>query len=80
MDLTDSTEFVQEVSYPDGIYRLNRYFPAKTPLNSNDKYSSLSQLSLDQIAIGEMFVKKSRILICAENACSHPQILRNTTA
>ncbi|MGQ9443952.1 CRISPR-associated protein Cas10/Csm1, subtype III-A/MTUBE [[Pasteurella] aerogenes] len=68
LDLTDSTESVQEVSYPYGICRLNRYFPAKTPLNSEDKYSGLSQLSLDQIAIGEMLVKKSRILICAENA------------
>lgn len=61
LDLTDSTSSVQDVTYPYGVCRLNRYFPA-------EENSDLSKISQDQIAIGEQLVKKSRIIICDENA------------
>lgn len=66
LDLTDSTSSVQEVTYPYGVCRLNRYFPAK-------ENSDLSQISQDQITIGEQLVKKARIIICDKDA----QILDN---
>ncbi|MDY5106244.1 MAG: type III-A CRISPR-associated protein Cas10/Csm1 [Actinobacillus minor] len=66
LDLTDSTPSVQEVTYPYGICRLNRYFPA-------EENSDLSQISQDQITIGEQLVKKARIIICDKDA----QILDN---
>lgn len=66
LDLTDSTSSVQEVVYPYGVCRLNRYFPAEAN-------SDLSQISGDQITIGEQLVKKARIIICDKDA----QILDN---
>lgn len=66
LDLTDSTSSVQEVTYPYGVCRLNRYFPAEAN-------SDLSQISRDQITIGEQLVKKARIIICDKDA----QILDN---
>ena len=66
LDLTDSTSSVQEVTYPYGVCRLNRYFPAEANLD-------LSQISRDQIIIGEQLVKKARIIICDKDA----QILDN---
>ncbi len=68
LDLTDSTLSVQNVSYPYGICRLNRYFPAETEYRPEDKNSGLSRISKDQITIGEQLVKKNRILICASAA------------
>ena len=68
LDLTGSTESVQHIAYPYGICRLNRYFPAESGYDGNDKMSGLSLISRDQIAIGEQLVQKKRILICAENA------------
>lgn len=63
LDLTDSTISVQNVEYPYGICRLNRYFPA-----SGEDNEKLSKISRDQITIGEQLVKKKRILICDESA------------
>lgn len=68
LDLTDSTSSVQDVTYPYGVCRLNRYFPAETEYRQGDKNSGLSRISKDQITIGEQLAKKNRILICASAA------------
>lgn len=68
LDFTDSTSSVQDVTYPYGVCRLNRYFPAETEYRQGDKNSGLSCISKDQITIGEQLAKKNRILICASAA------------
>lgn len=68
LDLTDSTQSVQEIHYPFGVCRLNQCFPADKAYVENDEQSGLSLMSLDQIAIGEQLAKKKRILICDEQA------------
>ena len=68
LDFTDSTSSVQDVTYPYGVCRLNRYFPAETEYRQGDKNSGLSRISKDQITIGEQLAKKNRILICASAA------------
>lgn len=68
LDFTDSTSSVQDVTYPYGVCRLNRYFPAETEYRQGDKNSGLSRISKDQITIGEQLAKKNRILICASEA------------
>lgn len=73
LDLTGSTSSVQDVTYPYGVCRLNRYFPAETEYRQEDQNSGLSRISKDQITIGEQLVKKARIIICDKDA----QILDN---
>ncbi|OAQ15413.1 CRISPR-associated protein Csm1 [Bibersteinia trehalosi Y31] len=60
LDTENPTESVLNVDYGNKVCRFNSYFPA----NENDE----SDLSADQITIGEHLVKKDRILICDENA------------
>lgn len=68
LNLTENLQAVQNVSYPHGICRLNRYFPAESEYDENNKNSGLSAISQDQITISEQLVKKNRILICAQEA------------
>ena len=68
LNLTENLQAVQEVTYPYGVCRLNRYFPAKSEYVENNKNSGLSAISQDQITIGEQLVKKKRILICSQEA------------
>lgn len=56
LDLTDSTQSVQNVEYPHGICEMNSFFPAK-------KDKARSVISEDQIKIGELLAKKQRIII-----------------
>ncbi|WGE83008.1 type III-A CRISPR-associated protein Cas10/Csm1 [Actinobacillus equuli] len=57
LDLTDNTESVQNVSYPNGVCKMNSYFPT-------EEGSDYSLVSADQIEIGKMLAKKERIIIC----------------
>ena len=61
LDLTHSTQSVQEVDYSNGICEMNRFFPAQAG-------KTLSKISEDQIKIGEMLAKKQRIIIADINA------------
>lgn len=56
LDLTDTTQSVQEVEYPNGICEMNSFFPAQIG-------KERSVISEDQIKIGEMLAKKQRIII-----------------
>lgn len=67
-DLTNSTESIQNITYPNGVCRLNSHFPAETAYEANSKNSGLSSISIDQITIGEQLVKKNRMLICEQEA------------
>ena len=61
LDLTDTTQSVQEVEYPNGVCKMNSFFPAQM----GKEYSLISE---DQIKIGEMLAKKQRIIIADINA------------
>ena len=61
LDLTDSTHSVQEENYPNGVCKMNNFFPAQM----GKEYSLISE---DQIKIGEMLAKKQRIIIADINA------------
>lgn len=61
LDLTDTTQSVQEVEYPNGVCEMNSFFPAQTG-------KERSVISEDQIKIGEMLSKKQRIIIADINA------------
>ena len=61
LDLTDTTQSVQEVEYPNGVCEMNSFFPAQTG-------KERSVISEDQIKIGEMLAKKQRIIIADINA------------
>ena len=56
LDLTDSTQSVLEESYPNGVCKMNGFFPAQIG-------KERSVISEDQIKIGEMLAKKQRIII-----------------
>lgn len=56
LDLTDTTQSVQEVEYPNGVCEMNSFFPAQIG-------KERSVISEDQIKIGEMLAKKQRIII-----------------
>lgn len=56
LDLTDTTQSVQEVEYPNGVCEMNSFFPAQIG-------KERSVISEDQIKIGEMLSKKQRIMI-----------------
>lgn len=56
LDLTDTTQSVQEVEYPNGVCEMNSFFPAQIG-------KERSIISEDQIKIGEMLAKKQRIII-----------------
>ena len=56
LDLTDTTQSVQEVEYPNGVCEMNNFFPAQIG-------KERSIISEDQIKIGEMLAKKQRIII-----------------
>lgn len=56
LDLTESTESVQDMDYRNGVCELNSYFPAQK--------GNLSLISHDQVKIGELLAKKSRMIIC----------------
>ncbi|WP_041639902.1 type III-A CRISPR-associated protein Cas10/Csm1 [[Mannheimia] succiniciproducens] len=57
LDLTDTTQSVQEESYPNGVCEMNSFFPALP--NSNR-----SIMTEDQVKIGELLAKKQRIIVC----------------
>ena len=61
LDLTDTTQSVQEVEYPNGVCEMNSFFPAQIG-------KERSVISEDQIKIGEMLSKKQRIIIADINA------------
>lgn len=61
LDLTDTTQSVQEVEYPNGVCEMNSFFPAQIG-------KERSIISEDQIKIGEMLAKKQRIIIADINA------------
>ena len=71
LDLTQSTQSVQNVDYPSGTCELNAYFPAL-------EEQTRSQLSLDQIKIGEQLAKKNSIIICDEKTPVNTQHLLGT--
>ncbi|WP_222850506.1 hypothetical protein, partial [Paenibacillus tengchongensis] len=56
LDLTDTTQSVQEVEYSNGVCEMNSFFPAQIG-------KERSIISEDQIKIGEMLAKKQRIII-----------------
>lgn len=56
LDLTDTTQSVQKVEYPNGVCKMNSFFPAQ----SGKEHSIISE---DQIKIGEMLAKKQRIIV-----------------
>ena len=56
LDLTDTTQSVQDVEYPNGVCEMNSFFPAQIG-------KERSVISEDQIKIGEMLSKKQRIMI-----------------
>ncbi|MFZ7201461.1 type III-A CRISPR-associated protein Cas10/Csm1 [Avibacterium avium] len=58
LDLTESTQSVQNVAYPFGECKYNSNFPAQ------DNQQQASAISLDQISIGENLAKKHRVIIC----------------
>ncbi|MGY4676979.1 type III-A CRISPR-associated protein Cas10/Csm1 [Pasteurella sp. P03HT] len=64
LDLTDSTQSVQNVQYPYGDCQLNSYFPADFE-SDEGRYSLISE---DQINIGKLLTTKDRIFICDQNA------------
>ena len=61
LDLTNTTQSVQEVEYPNGVCEMNSFFPAQIG-------KERSVISEDQIKIGEMLAKKQRIIIADINA------------
>ncbi|VTX85010.1 type III-A CRISPR-associated protein Cas10/Csm1 [uncultured Aggregatibacter sp.] len=70
LDLTDTTQSVQEVEYPNGVCEMNSFFPAQIG-------KERSVISEDQIKIGEMLSKKQRIIISDINAdINETQILK----
>ena len=70
LDLTDTTQSVQEVEYPNGVCEMNSFFPAQIG-------KERSVISEDQIKIGEMLSKKQRIIISDINAdINDTQILK----
>ena len=70
LDLTDTTQSVQGVEYPNGVCEMNSFFPAQIG-------KERSVISEDQIKIGEMLSKKQRIIISDINAdINETQILK----
>jgi len=61
LDLTDTTQSVQDVEYPNSVCEMNSFFPAQIG-------KERSVISEDQIKIGEMLSKKQRIIIADINA------------
>lgn len=57
LDLTDSTQSVQDEKYPHGVCEMNSFFPAQSAENKR------AIISEDQIKIGELLAKKQRIII-----------------
>lgn len=75
LDLTDSTQSVQDVTYPNDICVMNSFFPAQEEKDcpmvdgKKVKYSAISE---DQINIGKWLSKKDRIIITdAKNSKIH---------
>lgn len=66
LDLTDSTQSVQEEVYPNGVCEMNSFFPAQKEKDCpiiDGKRIKYSVISEDQIKIGELLAKKQRIII-----------------
>lgn len=67
LDLTDSTQSLQNVEYPHGVCEMNSFFPAQSAENKR------SIISEDQIKIGELLAKKQRIIIADKDTNIHSE-------
>lgn len=66
LDLTDTTQSVQEVEYPNGVCEMNSFFPSQKEEDCpiiDSKKVNYSVISEDQINIGKWLSKKDRIII-----------------
>nr|WP_314401796.1 type III-A CRISPR-associated protein Cas10/Csm1 [uncultured Aggregatibacter sp.] len=74
LDLTDTTQSVQEVEYPNGVCEMNSFFPSQKEEDCptiDGKKVNYSVISEDQINIGKWLSKKDRIIITDNESKIH---------
>ena len=74
LDLTDTTQSVQEVEYPNGVCEMNSFFPSQKEEDCpiiDGKTVNYSVISEDQINIGKWLSKKDRIIITDNESKIH---------
>ena len=74
LDLTDTTQSVQEVEYPNGVCEMNSFFPSQKEEDCptiDGKKVNYSVISEDQINIGKWLYKKDTIIITDNESKIH---------